>query len=82
MFGFLISVLIGATAGWLAGLIMKGGGFGMLPNILIGIIGGFIGGQIFYLIGLIATGIIARLFAATLGAVILIYVVDIIRRRA
>ncbi|MFZ1686923.1 MAG: GlsB/YeaQ/YmgE family stress response membrane protein [Flavobacteriales bacterium] len=70
--GILISVLVGAVAGWLAGQIMKGSGFGLLVNILLGIVGGFVGNLVFAMIGLDATNIIGRIICATVGAVLLI----------
>ena len=47
----LLFILIGAAAGWLAGLIMKGGGFGLLGNIIVGIVGGFLGGWLTRILG-------------------------------
>lgn len=79
--GIIISLIIAGVAGWLAGKIMKGGGFGVLANILIGIVGGFIGNAILFLLGLPPSNIIGRLIAATVGAVVLIYVIDIVRKR-
>ncbi len=49
---FIYSIIIGAIAGWLAGKIMKGGGFGLLINIVLGIIGGVVGGWIFGFLGI------------------------------
>jgi len=49
--GLIIFLLIGAVAGWLAGLIMKGGGFGLIGNIVVGVIGSLIGGWLFWFIG-------------------------------
>jgi uncharacterized membrane protein YeaQ/YmgE (transglycosylase-associated protein family) len=76
----IIMVLIGAAAGWLAGKITKGRGFGIAGNIAIGIIGAVIGGLILGVLGFGAHGLIARLITATIGAVILIYVVGLIKR--
>ncbi len=67
-------LVIGAVAGWLAGQIMKGGGFGLVGNIVIGIIGSLIGG--FVLGGLLSSlGIIGSVITAVIGAVILLFVV-------
>ncbi len=66
------SIIIGGIAGWLAGLIMKGQGYGVLVNILLGIVGGLVGGWVFALLGIAATNIIGQLICATVGAVLLI----------
>lgn len=78
--GILISVLIGAVAGWLAGQIMKGGGYGLLVNIILGIVGGFVGNLVFGIIGLDATHVIGRIICATVGAVVLIAVARAVRK--
>lgn len=73
---YLISILvIGALAGWLAGQLMRGGGFGLLGDIVVGIVGSLIGGFIFGILGIYAYGFIGRLIMATLGAVALLYLV-------
>ena len=76
----ILFLLIGAVAGWLAGLIMKGGGFGILGNIVIGIIGAIIGGYLFGMLGITAGGIIGSLITATVGAIVLLYVVRLFKR--
>lgn len=60
MGGFIWWLIIGGVAGWLAGLIMKGSGFGVLGNIVVGIVGGIIGGFLFGLLGLGANNLIGR----------------------
>lgn len=77
--GLIVYLIIGGIAGWLAGHFMKGKGFGVLRNIIIGIIGSFIGGVGFDLLGLSATGFIGSVVTATVGAVVLIYIVRLIR---
>jgi len=73
----LIMVLvIGALAGWLAGKILKGQGFGVAINIVVGIIGAVIGGFLFGLLGITAGGFIGSLITATIGAVALLFLVD------
>ncbi len=64
----IVFLLIGAVAGWLAGLVMKGGGFGLLGNMVIGIIGAFVGGFLFGLLGITAGGLIGSIITATIGA--------------
>jgi uncharacterized membrane protein YeaQ/YmgE (transglycosylase-associated protein family) len=81
MLGSLIWLLvIGALAGWLAGLIMKGSGFGLLGDIVIGVVGSLLGGFLFNLVGLAAYGLIAQLLMAVVGAVVLLFIVKLIRR--
>lgn len=77
----IIFLLIGAVAGWLAGLIVKGFGFGLVGNILIGIIGAFIAGYLFPALNVsLGAGIIASILHATIGAVLLLLVVRVIKR--
>lgn len=75
----LIWVLIGAVAGWLAGLIVRGFGFGLFGNIVIGILGAVLGG---YLLGglIPIAGILGTIVTATLGAVILLLIVRVLKR--
>ena len=70
--GLIWSLIIGGIAGWLAGLIMKGEGYGVLVTILLGIVGGLVGGLVFGLLGIAATNLIGQLICATVGAVLLI----------
>jgi len=70
---FLYFILIGGIAGWLAGLFMKGSGFGILGNIVVGIVGALLGGFLFRLFGLASDGsIIGSLVVAFVGAVVLL----------
>jgi uncharacterized membrane protein YeaQ/YmgE (transglycosylase-associated protein family) len=79
----LIFLLVGAIAGWLAGLLVKGYGFGLIGNIVIGIIGAFLAGYLLPAIGIsIGGGIIASIIHATIGAVILLLVLGVLRRAA
>lgn len=78
----LVILLIGAVAGWLAGLIVQGTGFGLLGDIVIGIVGAFIASWLFPQLGLhLGAGIAAQIIAATLGAVLLLVIVRFVRRR-
>ena len=72
-------LIIGLIAGWLAGMVMKGKGFGIIANMVIGVIGAFIGGFVFSLVGLSAHGFIGSLITATIGAILLIYIVRLIK---
>ncbi len=70
--GFWSWILVGLIAGWLAGKIARGRGFGCITDIILGIVGSFIGGWIFVKIGIFGGGFWYSLAAATLGAVILV----------
>lgn len=72
----LIFLVIGAVAGWLSGIIIKDGGYGMLGNIIIGIVGGIVGGFIFKLLSIVTDGLIGSIVTATVGAVALLYLVN------
>ena len=76
----IIFLAVGALAGWLAGNIMKGRGFGVLGNIIVGIIGAILGGFVFSLLGISAGGIIGSIIMATIGAVILLYTISIVKK--
>ena len=78
--GLIAFLLIGAIAGWLAGTLMKGGGFGLFGNIVVGIIGAVIGGYVFGLLGISAGGMIGAIVTATAGAAILLYFVGLIKK--
>ncbi len=74
-------LLIGLVAGWLAGKLTKGSGFGVVGDIVLGVIGAFVGGLLFRIIGLSATGTIGSLIVATVGAVVLVWLVRAIKGR-
>jgi uncharacterized membrane protein YeaQ/YmgE (transglycosylase-associated protein family) len=77
----IIWLLIGAIAGWLAGLIVKGYGFGLIGNIVVGIVGAAIGGWLLPQLGIIpGDGTIGVIITAVIGAVILLFVIGLIRR--
>jgi len=79
--GIITIILIGALAGWLAGLIMKGKGMGFIINALLGIAGAFVGSYFFELIGLsTGHGLISAIFTSTSGAVILLFIVGVLRK--
>ncbi len=78
--GLIIFLAIGAVAGWLAGTLMKGGGFGLLGNIIVGIIGAVVGGFAFGLLGITTIGIIGSRITATVGAILLLFIVEIIKK--
>ena len=73
-------LLIGIAAGWLAGQLMKGGGFGLLGDLVVGVIGAFIGGWLFGVLGIGAGGLIGSLITATVGAVVLLFLIRLIKK--
>jgi uncharacterized membrane protein YeaQ/YmgE (transglycosylase-associated protein family) len=77
----LIWLIIGAIAGWLAGVVVKGGGFGLLGDIVVGIIGAFVGGWLLPRLGVhLGVGLVAIIASATIGAVVLLLIIRLIRR--
>lgn len=78
--GILLYVLIGCLAGFLAGKIMKGGGFGLVGNLVIGIIGGVVGGFLFGLLGFQSGGLIGSLITATVGAIVLLWLIGFFKK--
>jgi uncharacterized membrane protein YeaQ/YmgE (transglycosylase-associated protein family) len=79
----LVLLLIGAVAGFLAGIVVKGYGYGLVGNIVIGIVGAVIGGWLLPRLGLYTGGdIIGQIIAATLGAIALLLVIGVVRRVA
>ena len=78
--GLIILLVVGAIAGWLAGQIVRGFGFGLLGNIVVGIVGAFIAGLIFPRLGIsFGSGILDSIIWATLGAVILLFLLRLVR---
>ncbi len=73
-------LLIGLIAGWLAGKVMRGGGFGMIGDMIVGIIGALLGGWLFGLLGIHAGGLIGSIITAFVGAVVLLFVLRLIKR--
>ena len=73
-------LIIGALAGWLAGLVVRGYGFGLLGNIIIGIIGAFVGGLVFPMFGIEASGFVGETLFAAAGAILLLVVIGLVRR--
>ena len=77
----LVLLIVGAIAGWLAGQIVKGFGFGLLGNVVVGIIGAFVAGLILPQVGLaFGGGLIAAIIHATIGAVILLVLIRLVKR--
>ncbi|MBC7585393.1 GlsB/YeaQ/YmgE family stress response membrane protein [Tardiphaga sp. vice352] len=77
----LVWLLVGAVAGWLAGLIVTGGGFGLIGNIVIGIIGAVVAGWLLPQLGVnLGTGIVRAIINSAIGAVVVLVILSLIRR--
>ena len=77
----IIFLFIGIVAGWLAGKLMKGSGFGLLGDLIVGIIGAFIGGWLFGVLGVgIGGSILGEIVVATIGAMVLLFLIRLVRR--
>lgn len=74
-------LVIGLIAGWLAGVLVKGGGFGVIGDIIVGVIGAFVGGYLFKFVGVsVGGGMIGSIVVATVGAIVLIVILRLIKR--
>lgn len=79
--GLLIFLLVGAAAGWIAGNLMRGGGFGLVGNIVVGIVGAFLGSWLLGLLKVsIGSGLINSLVTSVIGAVVLLFLVGLIKK--
>ncbi len=79
--GIIVWLVIGAVAGWLAGTLVKGGGYGLIGDIVVGIVGAFIGGWLAGMLGIgVGGGLITSILTATAGAIILILLLRMIKR--
>lgn len=77
----IVFLIIGAIAGWLAGLIVKGFGFGLIGNIVVGIVGAFIAGWLFPALGIsLGSGIVASIIHAAIGAIILLVLIRLVKQ--
>lgn len=79
--GFIWSIIIGIAAGFIAGKIMKGSGFGLILNLIVGIVGGLLGGWIFTFLGLDVNGVIGNLVMSTIGAVVLLWIISLFKKK-
>lgn len=73
-------LFIGLIAGWLAGMIMKGGGYGLVGDLIIGVVGAIIGGHVLGWLGIAAYGFLGSIITALVGAIILIFLIRLIKR--
>jgi uncharacterized membrane protein YeaQ/YmgE (transglycosylase-associated protein family) len=79
--GFIVWLIVGGVAGWLAGLIIRGYGFGLIGNIIVGIVGAFIAGWLLPRLGIvIGGGTLGEIINAIIGAIILLLIIGLIRR--
>ena len=77
LIGFLI---VGLLAGWLAGLILRDEGMGIFRNLVVGVIGAYLGGYLFDVLGIPAGGLLGSLVMATVGAILLLFLIGLMRR--
>jgi len=78
---FIWFILVGLVAGWLAGQLMKGGGFGVIGDIVVGVLGALLGGLLFRSLGMSSGGgLLGAIIVATIGAVLLIFILRLIKR--
>jgi uncharacterized membrane protein YeaQ/YmgE (transglycosylase-associated protein family) len=78
---FIWFILIGLVAGWLAGLVVKGGGFGVIGDIVVGVLGALLGGFLFRSLGMSAGGgLLGAIIVATIGAIVLILLLRLVKR--
>ena len=79
--GWIAWAVVGIVAGWLAGMVMKGGGYGLIGDLIIGLIGSLLGGYLFNLLGAgIGGGMIGSSIVAFIGACVLIFIVRMVSR--
>ncbi len=72
-------LVIGLIAGWLAGKVIKGSGFGLIGDLVVGVIGSYIGGYLFKTLGFSTYGIIGDIIMATIGAIILLWIIRLVK---
>lgn len=74
-------LVVGLVAGWLAGILVKGGGFGLVGDLIVGVVGAFLGGFLFNTFGVsMGGGFVGSLVVATVGAVVLLFIVRLVKR--
>ena len=78
---FLWFLIVGLVAGWLAGVLVKGSGFGIIGDLIVGVIGAFLGGWLFSTFGAsTGGGLLGSIIVATVGAVVLLFIVRLVKR--
>ncbi|MDX6751705.1 GlsB/YeaQ/YmgE family stress response membrane protein [Geminicoccaceae bacterium 1502E] len=78
----ILFLAIGALAGWIAGNLMRGGGFGLWRNMALGVVGSIAGGVVVTILGFTPWGLLGNLITATLGAVLVLWLADLLKKRA
>jgi len=79
--GFIYWIVVGLVAGWLAGVVMKGGGYGLLMDIILGVLGGIVGGWLFGALGIFpGGGVIGSIAVAFVGAIVLVGITRVLKR--
>ena len=82
MLGLISFLVVGLLAGWIAGRLTKGSGFGLLGNLALGVVGAFVGGLLFWVLGLTAQNLIGQIVTAVIGAIVFLYVAAKLKSRA
>jgi len=77
---FIIFLIVGLVAGWLASVLVRGRGLGLIGNLVVGVIGAFLGGFLLRAVGLAAFGLIGSIIQATIGAVVLLVIIKALRK--
>ena len=78
--GIILSLLLGCLAGFCAGKLMKGGGYGLIMNCILGLFGGVLGGWLFDLLGVSWGGLLGQLGTAIIGAVVILWIASLIKK--
>lgn len=78
--GLLALIIIGLIAGWLAGVIWKGKGFGLVGNLVVGVVGSFLGGMMVRFFGFVPHGTISSIITAVIGALVLLWIINQIKK--
>lgn len=76
----LIWIVSGIVAGWLAGVLVRGRGFGLIGDLIVGLLGGLIGGWLAGLLGIQASSLIAQILVAAVGGIVLVAIIRLVRR--
>ena len=76
----ILTIILGAVIGWLAGQIMKGKGFGALGNVIIGILGAVFGGYLLGVIGIGLSGLVGTIIQGVIGAVALLFLIGLVKK--
>ena len=82
MLGLISFLIVGLLAGWIAGRLTKGSGFGLVGNLVLGVVGAFVGGLLFWVLGLTAQNLIGQIVTAVIGAIVFLYVAAKLKSRA